>query len=418
MPGAAIGGGGGLAPFDKHPADPGALNSSAKSLADQAKTTVDVADQTLGAYAPAIANWSGIAAPEMAAAPTPMVNDAADMNLSLTWASVAVQYWAKQVESFNRKVDAILAALSATMNQPGRAAMDPGMEQATRAAALEVATRKWHEAYQTHIVAGGGTTVGMLRDGPTDQNLATAQQVGLVPASGPFAVMGRNLANQVLPDFGNPLGMAGVGLWAFGRTVAGFDIGAKVAALRASQLRAQTRTFVGGYWRTVNGQRQYIQPHWRFRADANGALRSQWANWENLNSRIGTPSRWLGNVAKPLEFGTAAAEQWARDSGRPDLNTGEKVGRAAAHSLTKGGAALAGGWAGAKIGAAIGLAGGPVGAVVGGVVGGLIGGALAAATADALNEDVVDAGEKVGDAVHNYYGSGGRPYVPFAPATP
>lgn len=233
MPDGAIGGGGGLAPFDKHPADPGTLTSSAKQLADQAKVTVDVTDETLGAYAPAIANWAGIAAPEMAAAPTPLVNDAADMNLSLTWASVAVQYWAKQVEAFNRKVDEIvakLAGLGGTYGATGRNGNPPTSADvaSARATAIAAAQAQWHLAYQTHIVEGGATTVGMLRDGPTDQHVATAQQVGLVPAGGPFAVMGRNLGNQVVPDFGTPLGPAGVGLWAFGRVATGIDIGAAV----------------------------------------------------------------------------------------------------------------------------------------------------------------------------------------------
>lgn len=401
MPSGVIGGGGGLAPFDKHPADPGALNGCATNLASQATYTLDVADQTLGAYEPATQNWNGLCAPELNNAPRPLVADAADMNLSLTWGSVAVRYWATQVEAFNKKVDEIVATLNSlggTYGATGLNGNPPTTTQiaAAKAVAIAAAERQWQEAYQTHIVAGGATTAAMFREGPTEQHLAVARQVGLIPPGQgpiPWKAVGNAALGNVWPNLATPLGpAAGLGLWLVGR-------GFAVADINEGILRLQAKQYVHGYWRTVNGQRQYIKPYWRFRPSANAALRAEWDRWSTIG-------KWGARVGRPLTLVTAGADQWVRDSGRTDLNTGERFGRAAGKSLAVGGGAVAGGLAGAKGGAIVGaLIGGPVGAVVGAVAGGIVGGIIGSGVGDKVAPYAVDAGERVGDVVHNHFES-------------
>jgi phage tail tape-measure protein len=110
-----------------------------------------------------------------------------------------------------------------------------------------------------------------------------------------------------------------------------------------------------------------------------------------------------------LTYGASALDQVMEDSGRSDLSTTDKVGRAAGASAYVGSVSLAGGaagaWAGAEGGAVAGgaigsvipvvgtAAGAAVGGVVGAIGGGIVGSGLAGAAADATKGFAVHAGQ-------------------------
>jgi hypothetical protein len=186
----------GLQPFDRHPADAGALSNSAQSLAEQAAQAIDTSQVTVGAFAPAPLNWEGMAAPELRAAPQPVRQTALAISESLSWASVAVQYWSMKVRAFNDRVEEIRAGL-ATGRSRISAATDPSgdpISNADKANALQVleaeARKLWWLAYNADIVAGAQTAAGMLRDGPTSINVAAAVMVGLLPFGQPWNPLG------------------------------------------------------------------------------------------------------------------------------------------------------------------------------------------------------------------------------------
>jgi len=186
----------GLQPFDRHPANAGALSDSAQRLAEQASQAIDASRVTFGAFAPAPLNWAGMAAPELRAAPLPVRETAQAVSESLSWASVAVQFWSMKVRAFNDRVDDIREGLALGRSRIS-AATDPSgdpISNADRANALQVleaqAKKLWWLAYNADIVAGAQTAAGMLRDGPTGSNVAAAVMVGLLPFGQPWNPLG------------------------------------------------------------------------------------------------------------------------------------------------------------------------------------------------------------------------------------
>jgi hypothetical protein len=185
-----------LQPFDRHPADIGALEHGCAGLTLQAGRAVDPHLLTILAFLPAMDDWDGIAAPELRAAPRPVREQAFHLNDSLVWAATAVACWLVQVKAFNHRVEQIsmglndgkarLAAASDPAGQP------PSIEEIVAAQqALEAPARKlWWRAYETHVVGGGRIVARMLDDGPTTANVATARSIGLVPPGQPWNALG------------------------------------------------------------------------------------------------------------------------------------------------------------------------------------------------------------------------------------
>jgi uncharacterized protein YukE len=116
------------------------------------------------------------------------------------------------------------------------------------------------------------------------------------------------------------------------------------------------------------------------------------AGWE-------TAGKWAGRAGGAVSVGTAGLDQWMRDSGRTDLSTTERVGRATYRGAVAGGAAWGGAVAGTEMGGAIGTAICPgVGTVVGGVVGGVAGGVVGSGVGNWVADHTVDwAGDRVQD---------------------
>src|SRR5262245_30254502 len=97
----------GLAPFDHHDASPGQIDSQADALERLATRAIDLKAVTDSAFQPATANWDGICAPELRAAPEPVRTKAHDTSGSLAWAAVPLRYWAARITAFNGEVDRI-----------------------------------------------------------------------------------------------------------------------------------------------------------------------------------------------------------------------------------------------------------------------------------------------------------------------
>ena len=102
-----------MQPFDKHQANTGELEQCGASLLGTIGQSIANGHTTDGAYRPAIGNWTGMCAPEIAAAPGPFHQGAAQTRAALAWAAVVTRYWASQVTAFNARVDAIVSDLNA-----------------------------------------------------------------------------------------------------------------------------------------------------------------------------------------------------------------------------------------------------------------------------------------------------------------
>lgn len=167
---------GGLAPFDRHPADPGAIEGAAGRLEGLAAETLDRQAVTERAFEPATASWHGVAAAELRTAPEPVRAAGLQAASRLRWGGVPLRHWAEQVRSFNSVVDGIVAALGASAaggyGATGENGAPPSPE-AVDAARQEVeaaARREWMVAYERHIVDGRTEAAAMLRAGPPDDD--------------------------------------------------------------------------------------------------------------------------------------------------------------------------------------------------------------------------------------------------------
>lgn len=170
-----------------------------------------------------------------------------------------------------------------------------------------------------------------------------------------------------------------------------------------------------GQWLAKNSaQNPYRRPQ-GFR-DGVKAVRSRFFanfNTNNLTPKAGKAgafstaskvSSFATKTGGALTFVTGTVGQWNEDSAKhPQMNGGEKLAR----SVTVGGGAAVGGWAGAKAGAAAGAAigslfpgpGTAIGAVAGGVIGGIAGSAVGKEIGEAAKGMIGDiAGEARGAA--------------------
>lgn len=189
------GGGAGMAPFDRHGADAGGIESQASRLAELANKAIDLRSVTDSTFRPAEAAWDGICAPELRAAPEPVRRSAQQTSGALAWSAVPLRYWAGQVSAFNAEVDRITTHLDVQSRNhygvegPDGTRPDPADVASARAEAERQARTQWWTAYDTHVVQGASDAAGMLRDGPTEDNVAKARDVGALPSSpGAFTV--------------------------------------------------------------------------------------------------------------------------------------------------------------------------------------------------------------------------------------
>ncbi|HEX6683473.1 MAG TPA: hypothetical protein VF062_11785 [Candidatus Limnocylindrales bacterium] len=201
-------GGNSLQPFDRHPADSGALEAAAGKLSDQAAQAIDANRLTFYAFMPAVSNWDGIASAELRAAPRPVRERAFEVSDSLAWAAMALRYWAGRVSAFNTEVSGLVDELLSAKAQIFGATQpngDPVPMQTTLDAAAAVdaqAKKAWHELYETYIRDGATTAAGMLNGGPSSANVSEAAAVGLVPPGAPWnplSQMWNSFRNNFLP---------------------------------------------------------------------------------------------------------------------------------------------------------------------------------------------------------------------------
>jgi hypothetical protein len=344
-----------MEPFEKHPADIGGLNATGSGLLRCAAEAIDNSGLTQRQYQPAIASWHGMGAPELQAAPAPLLSRADDTRGALVWAAVVSRYWAGQVETFNGEVDRILARFNGLGPAYGLTGdpTDDEIAQA-RAAALHQARAEWWRAYNTHILDGEDDAVSMLRDGPNEAAIVKLE--------------GLERIAQILGwivKVGRP-GLALLFLWfaidAY-RRAAGY-----AGRFGARQLSGYARNW--GRWKV-------------------------WAKWASRVAKAGA----IGAA------GMAAWDQWRRDSGR-GYDNWERGGRAAVSGVSAG----AGSWVGATVGrmAGAGLVGlvttNPVAGAIGGVVGGIagsVGGGIGGERVGRKVNDHTKFGERIGGAVRD-----------------
>jgi hypothetical protein len=390
-------------PFDKHTANLGELESCGANLIGKAAEAIENGKATQRAYAPAIANWNGMCAPELQAAQQPVGTSAEQASHALAWAAVATRYWATQVRAFNTEVDAIVSRLNAkgpTYGAEGTGGEPPtaGQVSAAKASAEAAAKQEWWRAYNTYVVDGGTRAAAMLQAGPTEVNVAEARRVGALPPASlnPLPNIWDALKGEAVPPLDNPLGWFATLMWGAGRGVF-----AGTTLSNAMDLRYRNR--VRGHWRgTPNGGRIWIEPYWRMKPGlgSNPAARAAQARWS-------AAGKWIGRGGVVLAAGTSFLDQWTRDAGRTDVGTGERVARSATRGAIVGGAAWGGAALGAKggalagaaIGSAIPVLGTAAGAVVGGVVGGIVGGVVASGVANKVADYAVEAVDDVGEAL-------------------
>jgi len=313
MPGSSA-----LQPFDRHPADAGALGSAADKLSDQAAQAIDASRLTFYAFMPAMANWEGIAAPELRAAPRPVRESAFQLSDSLAWAAVSIRYWAGRVAAFNREVDSLVDELLSAKVQIFAATQDNGdpvpmSTMLDAAAAVEAEAKKaWQQLYETYIRDGATTAAGMLANGPSAGNVAEASSVGLTPPGqpwNPLTQMRDAFRKNFLPP--GEYGPLDPWLWGAGRFFTGVGYGAS-----AFKYRYGIPWVKGGPQRRVFSGPRVHPRYW------------------NLVDRAATAARRAGNITSFLDSLSRRL--------RKGQSTPEAVAGAAGEAATAAGCARAG----------------------------------------------------------------------------
>jgi len=341
-------GGVALQPYDRHPADAGAIEAAAGKLADQAAEAIDASRLSFYAFMPAVANWDGIAAPELRAAPRPVRQRAFEISDSLAWASVALRYWAGRVCAFNTEVDALVGQLLTAKAQIFGATQANGdpvpMETMLQGiAAVEAQAKKaWHQLHEQYIRDGATTAAGMLDNGPSSANVAEAASVGLMPAGAPWnplTQMWDSFRDNFLPP--GEYGPLDPWAWGAGRFFAGAGYGAL-----AFKYRYGIPWTTGGPTRRVFSN-PYIHPRY----------------W-NLVDRASTAAKRAGNLTTFLD---SLSRRLRGGQSVPGAVAGAAGETGTAMACARAGAAVPVPHLGAKIalGIGAGVACSPVGKVVG-----------------------------------------------------
>ncbi|HLU45159.1 MAG TPA: hypothetical protein VKZ67_09105 [Natronosporangium sp.] len=183
-----VGGGGGavsdsgLAPFDKHPASPSELEELANRFTRLAERGIDQEAVTSQRARLAEANWDGLAAPELRAAPKAIRDQAQETTSALSWMSRPLAYWREQIQQFNSQVAELQEGLAnARASNWGLTGEFTNTELYVARMRFEREQRnRWWKAYRTYIEEGSATTASMMRNGPTEEHLRLLRDAGLL----------------------------------------------------------------------------------------------------------------------------------------------------------------------------------------------------------------------------------------------
>lgn len=376
-----------LQPFDKHPANVGALETCGSNLVAQAAASFQNGEATKQAYQPAVTSWTGSCAPNVVAANQPVQTSSANASSSLAWAAVATQYWGSQVEAFNREVDVIVVPLH---NPPAGQTAEQGQ------LVLQQARTQWWDAYDTYIESGGDRAAAMLKDGPTKKNVGIAQDAGVLPGSADtvWDDIWKSARGVVVPP--SDQGWPGYTMWGIGKGGLGFGTGTDW----------WTKTQIGRF-APRNALGRFVSPGdlswWQKAAAANKD-----ASWIAKSGQAGSYAKW-GTAAKYAKWGGTAVgfaagawSQWSTDEDNANLDTTEKVGRAAYRGTMTAAGAWVGAEFGGQLGAAVGTAICPgIGTVVGGVVGGIVGAVVGSGVANKVVDETIDLAGDVAEGAKN-----------------
>lgn len=388
-----------MQPFNKHPADVAALEQSADELMRLAAEATELAGATRRAYQPAVGNWHGMAAPEMASAGEPLQHGAQQMRQDLAWSAIADRYWAAKVKAFNAEVDTITGGLASkaadgygATGTDGKPPTDAQIADA-RGAATAAAKQQWMQSYDTHIDTGRHETASMLQRGPTEANLIKLRDAGVLPGDGvnPIPDIWDALKGLVLPAaYLGSLGFPALGTNLALIGLGGFTTWTNYVKYGMFAPRGYHPNGRYGYivHQSAAWHKRFHKKHWQARPYS-AATRNRFLTVGKLGSR----------ASGVLVIGTSGYDQWSRDKGRTDLNTSERWGRTATRAGVAGGAAWGGAVLGAKVGAGLGSFAGPAGTVVGGVVGGVAGGVIGSGVGNEIADHTVELGGEVGEAI-------------------
>ncbi|QSB15675.1 hypothetical protein JQS43_04835 [Natronosporangium hydrolyticum] len=199
-----------LAPFEKHPADLGELETVADRLTRLADRGIDLEGMTDRRFQPAVDSWDGLASAELRAAPQPVRQRAEQSIGALAWAAAPLHFWREQVRLFNSRVDGIetLRAEARTnrWGVPEGDAFDQELVLA-RAEHERQMRDRWREAHQQFIDEGAQAAAGMLRQGPTADNLALLTAAGVLQRpTGALAVFLPQWHDQAMADLAGEVG--------------------------------------------------------------------------------------------------------------------------------------------------------------------------------------------------------------------
>lgn len=180
-----------LLPFDRYPADPVTITVAAAQVEFLARKPAELLGSTLTSHLGATASWSGFGLVELLTLPGPVRRSAEQAMSAITWAAVPMRYWATRISGFNTEVDRLVAALaeqSQTAAEDHEAASADSLDQ-IRAQAVAAAQAAYRLAEATYITAGRDTTIAMIRQGPTPENLAAAGDAGVIPPESTMPVL-------------------------------------------------------------------------------------------------------------------------------------------------------------------------------------------------------------------------------------
>jgi len=172
-----------LQPFDRHPADPGALNQASSSLATQATGVLALDSTTRRTHAPVATNWHGMGNPEVQQAARMLSAEATHVSGGVAATVVALGSWAGSVRAFNNEVDRIRREVGTAATGAGTTGRTVEEIADIRQAARQKGQAEWHAAYDHHIVTGRAQFVKYLKKGPDKDEILRLFQAGLLPMS-------------------------------------------------------------------------------------------------------------------------------------------------------------------------------------------------------------------------------------------
>lgn len=284
---------------------------------------------------------------------------------------------------------------------PAQQAQQQAQAQAQRL--MNEARRIAHDAQTRAMGELGGLSVPQVLPGVTAQQARTWAQHSLPGQPGAPTSFGgdlwKALRGNAIPPGG--LGNIGLGLWAFGR---GLSLAGGTSSWMTKVVlgRFAPRDALGRF--VSPGQMSWLQ---RAMASADGK------NWianpfaADTRNAWATAGKWAGRGGTALGAIMGGLGQWMQDARNPNLDTGQRVTRAAYRGAVSAAGAWAGATGGAELGAGIGSFVGPEGTVIGGIVGGIAGGVIGSGVGNWVVDHTVNAVGDAGGAVVHAVGDAG-----------